>query len=563
MKRVVTVLPIAMALAGCANRGLSAAKEVEHVPPELTITEPARGTIAGDVQVVEVKGTASDAGSGLKSVTVNGATADVAADGSFSAVVPVQPGITLLQTTATDNDGNTKSDARSVMSGALADPTAAVANGLAARINAQTLTALGDIGAEEIQAMDIGADLQPYNPVVSKGGSCLGVQVSVDSISKSNVILVLTPVDGGIAFDATIDNLDVEMTADFDAVCIGGSAGISLLADSYHLTGTFALDVQNGQVVSGVPNAYGQFQNFQLSVGIIPSSVINLIPNIDQTVADAITSQLQQKVPNLVTTYLGGYGYTKAITVLGMELDATVTPTAIDFTPTGGTLTMTTNFAIKDHPSVSGYPLIAAPLPDMPDTEAPGAGFRLAVNDNSLNQLFDALWSTGMIDRTIDLSSDTTNSTGLAGLVDSVQLYLPYPPVVSSQMSGAAATISIGDLEVTAMKNGQPVTKIALNAQLGLEPYVDANNAIRLQVTNPTAYLSVINDGTITGPNPLNDSNLEALGGYVVAHASTMVDSLVGAIPVPQFQSAQITNLSAFSAPTGGYVELGGNVVAQ
>lgn len=563
MKRVLTIIPAILLLAGCANRGLSAAQPAEHVPPELTITSPTRGTIAGNVQVVEVKGTASDAGSGLKSVVINGLNVDVAADGSFTGVVPVAPGIVLLQTTATDRDGNTKSDARSVMVGQLADPQAPVQNGLAARINSATLTALGDIGAEEINGTDLGAAIAPFNPIVTKGGSCLGVQVSIDSISKSNVVLVLTPVDGGIAFDATISNLDVEMTADFDVACIGGSAGMSLLADSYHLTGTFALDVQNGQVVSGLPNSYGAFQNFQLSVGFVPSSVIGLIPNIDQSIADMITSQLEAKVPAMVTKYLGQYGYTQAITVGGMELDINVVPTAIDFTPTGGTLTMDTNFSIKDHPSTSGYPSIPAPLPSMPDTEAPGAGFRLAVNDNALNQLLDAVWSTGLIDRTIDLSSDTSNSTGLAGLVDSVQLYLPYPPVVSNQIGSAAATVSIGDLEITAMKNGQPVTKIALNAQIGLEPYVDANNQIRLEVNQPTAYLSIIDDGTITGPNPLNDANLEALGGYVVAHASTLLDSVVGAIPVPQFQSAQITNLDAFAAPTGGYVELGGNVVAQ
>jgi hypothetical protein len=573
MKRIALstghVLAIAFALAGCTTRGLSDAKAKEHVPPLLNVTSPDRGTIAGNATVVEVKGTASDAGSGLKNVTINGTVVSVGADGSFDATIPTKPGITLLHTSATDNDDNVTNDSRAVMAGTLADAATPIQDGLVARINDKTLNALGDIGAEELTAFDVGAAVQPYNPIVDAGITCVNAQVDVDSIAKDLVLLDLTPVNGGIAFTAELDNLDVEMTTYFKAVCIPGSAGISLTADKYRLAGTFDLGVDaNGVVQATLVNAAGSFDNFNLQVGIIPQSVLDLfISNIDQRVANMITTQLQGKVPALVQKYLGGYGYEKTISVMGEDLDILVKPTAIDFNTSGGTIDMDSTIAIKTNNAGPGYPFIPSPLPSMPQNEAPGDGFRVAISDNTVNQALYAFWEAGLMDRTIDLNQDGS-ATGLLALVDQVQLYMPFPPVATSDIPGQAITVTIGDLMIVASHkdaNGveQPVTKIAASAEIGLVLYVDPTNNIRLAVNTPTSYLDVVNDGTVVGPNPLNDASLEALGGYVIGHASTLVDGVVGAIPVPQFQSATIQNLTTSAAPTGGYVELGGNIVAQ
>lgn len=559
MKRI-GLVTLSLLATACGTRGLKDAAATDQRAPLLEVTSPARGMIAGSATTVEVKGTASDAESGLASVSINGTAVSVAQDGTFSAVVPVTPGVMLLHTVAKDRGGNEKADSRSLMAGQLADPAAKVQNGLVARINSETLHALGDIGAEEVNGTDLGAVAQGFNPIANKGFTCLNVQVYVDTIDKSMVVMDLTPVVGGIAWDATIYDLDVEMSSQFKALCIGGSAGISLTASSYHLSGVLDMGLSGGQVSAAVASAQGGFNDFQLSVGIIPSSVLNLIPDLDQKVANVITSQMEAKVPEMVQRYLGGYGYSKTITLMGNDLELLVAPTTIDFNATGGTVVMDTTFKITGNNGGAGYPIIPAPMPSMPQTDAPGDGFRLAVNDNAMNQLLNAFWATGIFDRSIDLAGNS--GSGLAGLVDSVELYLPYPPIVSTAIGSSAVTVTVGDLTVVAKKDGLAVTKVAISAQIGLQPYVDSTGAVRLTVNTPTAYFDVIDDGTVTGPNPLSDATVEALGGFVVAHATTMLDNAVGAIPVPQFQSAQITNLSASPSSTGGFVELGGNVEA-
>lgn len=81
--------------------------------PVLNVTSPTDGAILSS-NTVPVSGTATDATSGIASLTVNGATVPVGTDGSFSANVAMPDGAGSITVTATDRAGNTTQVTRSI-----------------------------------------------------------------------------------------------------------------------------------------------------------------------------------------------------------------------------------------------------------------------------------------------------------------------------------------------------------------------------------------------------------------------------------------------------------------
>src|SRR5512135_928788 len=88
-------------------------------PPVLKVTSPARSLIQDHAGQITVTGTVAPGvkGAPVQKVMVNDVAAVVNADGTFSAVVTVKPGATLIHTEATDAGGGVATDTRSVEAG--------------------------------------------------------------------------------------------------------------------------------------------------------------------------------------------------------------------------------------------------------------------------------------------------------------------------------------------------------------------------------------------------------------------------------------------------------------
>ena len=109
-----------IAAAGCTDKAYDPkAPAIDPNAPRVHITTPARGTIAGDVHTVTVTGTATD-DTAVASVTVNDVPATLAADGTWSASVPVTAGTNLLHAIAKDAQGNAGKESRAVVAGRVA-----------------------------------------------------------------------------------------------------------------------------------------------------------------------------------------------------------------------------------------------------------------------------------------------------------------------------------------------------------------------------------------------------------------------------------------------------------
>lgn len=86
---------------------------VDTVPPTLNVTSPAEGLITASESVV-VSGTTNDATSSPTTITVNGKSVTVAANGSFSTTVTLEEGENTITIVATDAAGKTSTVTRHV-----------------------------------------------------------------------------------------------------------------------------------------------------------------------------------------------------------------------------------------------------------------------------------------------------------------------------------------------------------------------------------------------------------------------------------------------------------------
>ncbi len=189
--RAIAICSVFGGLIGCAADG------GPDAPPTLEITSPARGTtLQGDS--VEVSGVVTDDHGAKKVKVVINQTEDTpAADGTFTATVPVSAGITVLETHAIDGGANDVRDVRAVMAGELATSDGTKAAPVGARVGAPAFAALGGAMGQTIKGLDFTALAQTMNPVYDNGG-CLGAKIDITSLTISDAGVALVPKAGAL-----------------------------------------------------------------------------------------------------------------------------------------------------------------------------------------------------------------------------------------------------------------------------------------------------------------------------------------------------------------------------
>ena len=92
-----------------------------------------------------VGGRASDAGSGIASIRVNGVTAALEADGDFHLELPLASGVSLVEVVARDRAGNQTRDVRAVLSGPRSVESV-LASGLMVRVAPDGYRLVAEVG---------------------------------------------------------------------------------------------------------------------------------------------------------------------------------------------------------------------------------------------------------------------------------------------------------------------------------------------------------------------------------------------------------------------------------
>lgn len=541
--------------------GDDAPKDVD--PPELIVTQPERAADRGLATTVRVAGWALDHESGIESVRVNDVQVILDENGQFEAYAELLPGTTLVHTVAVDRAGNESVDTRAVFTGEMVPQQTTVPDALVTRITEEGFAGLSALATETLSTLDLGALLAESNPVIDKGVPCLNVQISVLDLTHGPLSVELRPIPGGLAYDVKVDDALVDLWADFSAVCIPGSAPVTMTADSLHTTGTVDvyLDGNDELIVDVNDDAQTTVENFGLEVGALPTDVIELFQDeVDDVVAALVTSQIKKQIPGLVEDYLAT-GFTGSIPVFGRNLDVLIRASDVAFNSAGARIALDSNFEISGWNDDAEYLHTPRPVPSLLDAPV---GVQVAVADDMMNQLINAFWSAGAMEISFELEGDGSSDGGLAARVDRIDVSMPLRPTATMELDGTPARVVLGDLlvDIVDTDGGEDkiLTRVAVSAVIDLDVQSDASNAMRLVTAGSQGWVNVLDKG-VEQPNPLDDPYVETLGSAVVEKMTAQIGELVGEIYLPVFQSVTLDNISLIQGgDQGGYVILGGDV---
>ncbi len=523
---------------------------VDPNAPKIEITSPDFGTFAGDVAMIDVKGTATD-DTAVASVTVNDVPAVLAADGTWDAMVPVTPGTRLLHAVATDTSGNTGTRTRAVVIGTTTPIATSVPNAITASLSAQTFDAIGRGASNFVETADLESMIASSNPVIDVGGGpdCLYGMGSITSISLANAVITLVPQTGGLALDVELDNPDIGMHLDYAAACLDGSRDITISATHISITGNMTVAVNAGQFAITLDTPNVTITGFDAELGGIPGAVVDLL-DLNAAMGPIVGWAAEKFVTPVINTALSGLNTAKTVTVLTTPVDINVTPSKIDFDASGAIVELDTSFRAHGDDASPGFVELQNLTPSMSTAH----GFELAVASNAANQLFGSFWAAGGMKDSIPLN--TGNYGDLGQLYDSVQISAKVPPFVDA--GGSSLKLTIGDLMATFMSGEIAVTQVAVNAEVDVQVKTDPTTGdISLDVGNPTTYVDVLDQG-VMGANELSNAQFEAISSFALSRIVAYGSGAVGAIPMPSVGGVSVQDVSI--APQVGYLVLDGDV---
>jgi hypothetical protein len=537
-----TGLTLLATLVGC-EAGPGNIKE----PPVLTITSPQRSAVQGAGGQITVTGmvASSPSGAAIDQVRVNGVAASVQPDGSFRAMIDVAPGAALIQTVASDVDGVTASDTRSIQTGVLHPVGANIDRAVAAALSADAFAKLSTAAGPIIKGIDMPAMLGPLNPMVSAGGSLASFKLFVDNLKLGDIKLSLVPVQGGIKFAAEITNLDVPSRLAFAGTLVpDGTITARVTADKVTIAGTLKV-APNG--MAGFKTTLASpdvgITNSHLDASGVPGAILDIF-DLDGAIAFIASKAAELAMGPLVNQALGALAGPQQLDVLGNKLDLQVAPATVEFTPAGGLVELNMKALLAGSESSPGFILTDNGMPAM-DTSH---GLQLGVADDLVNELLAELHALGVLN--LSMPQDV-------GVFDTVNVVLSAPPMISADAADGQMRLVLGDMFATFTSRGTPVGKAAINARIDLKIAPGAGGgSVALQLGTPELHVDTLDD--ITNTTGLADGDLARATAACLGAQIDAVSKLLVAIPVPAIAGLQFRDLSI--AADDGYVLISGQL---
>lgn len=537
-----TGLTLLAIVVGCES-GPGEAKQ----PPVLTVTSPARSLIRGQAGQLTVSGTAlpNDRGDAVAKVLVNDVPATLGPDGSFSAVIDVPQGATLIHTVASDVNGTAASDTRSVQAGPLHPVGSNIDRAVAAALSADAFAKISAAAGPIIKGLDIPAMLAPLQPMVDVGDSLANLQLFVDNLEFSDIKISLVPVQGGLKFSAEIDKLDVPGRIEYGgALVIDGSTTVELTADKITIAGTLnvAPAGMSGFKTTLTSPKVG-ITNSHLDASGLPGAILDLF-DLDSAIAFVASKVAELAMGPLVNQALGALAGPQQLDVLGHKLDLQVAPSAVSFTPAGGLVEINMKALLEGSEASPGFIFTDNGSPAM-DTSY---GFELGLADDLVNELLAELHALGTLN--VSLPQDV-------GVFDTAQIHLTVPPMISADASDGRMRLVLGDMFATFTSHGTPVGEAAINARIDLKiAPVAGGGSVALQLGTPEIHVDTLDDvANTTGLSSENLANATAAG---VGAQIDALGKLLVAIPVPAVAGLQFRNLAI--GADQGYVMVSGQL---
>ncbi len=519
----------------------------DREPPVLEVTAPARAARL-DAQSVLVTGRATDAGSGVASLSVSGVDAEVAADGSFRVELPLAGGVSLLEVVAQDGAGNQARDVRAVLSGQASNQSV-IARGLMARVGPAGYGLVAAAVRDRLAASDLAAAIGS-GAMMSVPG-CF--DVSMTGLQHGSIDVALAPHAGGIDVEVAVRDLVADLRADIGGLCDtdGSSAPMRLHARALWLRGVARMVVSSDRVTPDLSGLTAELEGADLDTGLVPADLVDLFGDAPAQLAGALGDVVGELAGGSLGDSLGAFDAVEWTTAIqGLDLTVRLTPSAADAGSDG--LAVTSSVELR-FAGLGPVEYVAGAAPAEPPGLDGDSAVRVAVADDVINLTLAALWAGGLLDRSVVLPDDNPARTRLG--LDRIDLALPLPPMVTSRDGSARAVV--GDAVITAYDlGGAPVMRLAASALADLALSGAGGPLLSLIPDEAELWVSPLDDGggattTIDIPEPLRLVALDELAGF-------LSDSLAS-LPVPDLSGiAEVSGLAAVP----GYVVLDADLAA-
>lgn len=530
------VFPVLLATVGCVG--------AMPPPPEVTVTSPQRGLIQSDATKVTVTGTTAPGpdGSPVARVKVNGVAATLAGDGSFTAVVDLPAGATLLETTAYSEEGGKASDVRAVQVGQRRPVGSNIERAITASLSTDAFAKLSAAAGPIIKATDLNALLAPLQPIANLGDDIANLKLSITRLTLGNAKFTLTPVDGGLAFSATLDGLSFGANAAYGGALVpDGSTSVSATADQITIAGTLIVTpAGTSGFTTKIASPTFKTTNLELQASGLAGNILTLLnDNLGSTVQKIATSSAERAMQPLINAAFGALAGPQRIAVMGKTLELEASPAAVSFTRAGAIVTMNLAAKIAGSESSPGYIFTPNGMPQM----NAASGIQLGLADDLLNELLAEVHALGLLD--IHLAEDF-------GLFDTADIKLSMPPMISANNADGKMRLVLGDMIATFKDQGKTIISAAINAQvdLGIARGTTAEE-IALQFGKVHLYVNVL--------DPSGEAS--EFSGAAAAGIALQLDSLsqfLIEVPVPSVAGVSLDSLALRA--DAGYVLVSGQV---
>jgi hypothetical protein len=511
-------------------------------PPRLTVTSPQRGLVQSEVGRILVTGTAvpGAGGESVTKVTVNNVNATLAADGTFSALVDVPAGATLLQTVATNDGGSAATDARAVQVGQLLPVGGMMDRAITATLSADAFTKLSAAAGPLIKGKDFGSMMS----VTTLGNSVANMKITVTKLVLGDATFSLKPVDGGLAFTAEIKAVDALANAKYGTIIGDDSSTIKVTADKIIVSGTLAVTPAGiTGFTTKLMSPIITTTNLKLDSGGVTGTVLDLLQSeLLSTVRGWIKSTAEGALGPLLNKALGALAGPKSLEVAGRMVEVQASPAAVQFTSAGALVTLNLAAKIAGGEASPGFIYTPNGTPQL----QLGNGIQLALADDLVNQLLAQVHAMKLLD--IEYDEDF-------GIFDHIEFKSSLPPMISANNKDGKLRLVLGDMIVSFSDGGKPVIGAAINASIDIAilPVDGAPEQIAFEFDDVNLFVDVLEDSTGMGVDDLSGPAGAGIKVQLASLAKFMV-----AVPVPAVYGVKLESLGLRG--DSGYVVVSGQV---
>jgi hypothetical protein len=488
----------------------------ENVPGNLKITSPARAAFVEQSDApIQITGTGA-----TSSLTINGAAATVAADGTFNATLQAKPGLNMIVAV----DGSSRLETP-FLYGHFVSPTTPVEQAIAVGMNEAGLNAglpnvsLTGIVNEALKGRDFLSALRGKSLSGKSGPASWTFKVT--AATYSGITVKLDPRKGGLDVAATVADTKVTGTLSLKLpLGVNASKSITLSATRATVTGATNLSVakDTGQLRAEMPTATTKLEGFKFDSNNagLPCCVDDIATKyLRSMIEDALQKGVSEHAPKAIGLTLQALGLPKSIAIPGLKRPVAIA-TRFDggaFEEDGLMISASALFGgafNKGEPGeiAPGWLKLGTPL----TLKAPSMPIATSVAVDSVNQILFTVWGQGVLARSVEI-----------GPLGAAKFTAELPPLLEVTKEGYARVV-LSEIGVDAGKAGGPQLKGAMTVTQEVAPSISGNDLVFAIKGTPTVSLTWLHDDGSRSAN---------LSLMLSAAGKGILDKVLGPLKVP------------------------------